>query len=127
MKSEQIAQEIRLSEWAKDIKECRASGMTVKDWCASKGISINPYRYRYRYRRLRKIAGERIEERQTCSETAMVSFVPVSPSVQRAAEAVPPALHEYIRLTAGSKTLELLQTIPLEYFKAALEVFAVAE
>ena len=42
MKSEQIAQEIRLSEWAKDIKECRASGMTVKDWCASKGSSITP-------------------------------------------------------------------------------------
>ncbi len=125
MKSEQIAQEIRLSEWAKDIKECRASGMTVKDWCASKGISINTYRYRYR--RLRKIAGERIEERKTCSETAPVSFVPVSPSVQRAAEAVPPALHECIRLTAGSKTLELPQTIPLEYFKAALEVFADAE
>lgn len=125
MKSEQIAQEIRLSEWAKDIKECRASGMTVKDWCASKGISINTYRYRYR--RLRMIAGERIEERKPCSETAPVSFVPVSPSVQRAAETGLPAWHACIRLTAGGKTLELPQTIPLEYFKAALEVFSDAE
>ena len=94
MKSEQIAQEIRLSEWAKDIKECRASGMTVKDWCASKGISINTCRYRYR--RLRMIAGERIEERKPCSETAPVSFVPVSPSVQRAAETGLPAWHACI-------------------------------
>ena len=73
------------------------------------------------------IAGERIEERKPCSETAPVSFVPVAPSVQRAAETGLPAWHTCIRLTVGGKTPELPQTIPLEYFKAALEVFADAE
>ena len=41
-----------LAEWARDAKACKASGMTVKDWCASKGPNINAYRYRCRKLRM---------------------------------------------------------------------------
>ena len=35
MNANEVAKEVRLAEWARDVKECRSSGMTVKDWCAS--------------------------------------------------------------------------------------------
>lgn len=41
MSANQVEKEAMLAEWARDAKECKASGMTVKDWCASKGLNIN--------------------------------------------------------------------------------------
>ena len=51
-----------LAEWARDAKACKASGMTVKDWCASKGLNINTYRYRCQ--RLRVAAEEELTVQQ---------------------------------------------------------------
>jgi len=47
-----VAQQTRLSEWAEQIRECnnRPQGMTVGDWCQSRGITKTNY-----YWRLRKV------------------------------------------------------------------------
>ena len=47
-----VAQQTRLSEWAEQIRECnnRPQGMTVGDWCQSRGITKANY-----YWRLRKV------------------------------------------------------------------------
>ncbi len=45
MSTNQVEKEVMLAEWERDNNECKASGMTAKDWCASKGMSINIYRY----------------------------------------------------------------------------------
>ncbi len=34
-----------LQEWSTKIAECRSSGMTVKTWCAERGIPIKTYYY----------------------------------------------------------------------------------
>ena len=68
MNVKKIDQEIRYQEWAAIIKECRSSGMHVKDWCEMKGI--NPASYYYYY--LRAIRLKAIEQSKE-----NVSFVPV--------------------------------------------------
>lgn len=37
--------EAKLALWADRIQECHASGMSVKDWCQSQGISDKTYYY----------------------------------------------------------------------------------
>ena len=125
MNADQVAKEVRLAEWARDVKECRSSGMTVKDWCASKGLNINTYRYRYR--KLRIAAGERFEAQQECN-VSVPAFVPVPTSIQCIDETESNSTSsDTIRFRLDNRTLELPAAIPLEYFKTALEVFANAE
>ena len=38
-----VKQETAIPLWQARIKECRSSGMTVKEWCASKGIKRSTY------------------------------------------------------------------------------------
>ena len=125
MNANEVAKEVRLAEWARDVKECRSSGMTVKDWCASKGLNINTYRYRYR--KLRIAAGERFEVQQECNGS-VPAFVPVPAAIQCIDETESTSTSsDTIRFRLDNRTLELPATIPLEYFKTALEVFTDAE
>lgn len=52
MKSETsfVAQQVRLSEWAEQIRECqnRPQGMKVEEWCAQQGITKANYYWRLR-------------------------------------------------------------------------------
>lgn len=125
MNADQVAKEVRLAEWARDVKECRSSGMTVKDWCASRGLNINTYRYRYR--KLRIAAGERVKTQQEYNES-VPAFVPVPAAIQCLDETKSTSLSpDTIRFRLENRTLELPASIPLEYFKMALEVFTNAE
>ncbi len=45
MDMQKVTHEIRLRQWIGIIKECRGSGMTVKDWCADKGILTKTFYY----------------------------------------------------------------------------------
>ena len=42
----QIKTELLMKEWAEMVRECRSSGLTVKDWCMNNGINIKTYYYR---------------------------------------------------------------------------------
>ena len=46
----QVKEEVRLTSWRSEYEEMRQSGMTVKDWCAKRGISQSGF-----YHRLRRI------------------------------------------------------------------------
>ena len=38
-------QEVRLRQWAMEVKSCQESGMTVKAWCSENGVSPKNYYY----------------------------------------------------------------------------------
>jgi len=40
-----LKHEALLQEWTARIGECRASGMSVKTWCETQGVSIKTYYY----------------------------------------------------------------------------------
>lgn len=46
----EVKMKLRHREWAEQIAECQNSGMSVREWCQSKGLSYNTY-----YRRLRAV------------------------------------------------------------------------
>lgn len=68
----EIKQEIRHREWSTLIQESQSSGMSVKEWCQSKGIKLGTY-----YSRL-KIVREEALTRQP----ELHSIVPVSISAE---------------------------------------------
>lgn len=45
-----VAQQVRLSEWAEQVRECqnRPQGMKVDEWCAQQGITKANYYWRLR-------------------------------------------------------------------------------
>ena len=51
-----VKQEVRLQEWAGQIEAQRASGMTVRQWCAENGINVKTY-----YHRLRRVREQCVE------------------------------------------------------------------
>lgn len=51
---DQKTHEIRLAEWKPIIMECRASGLSIKEWCSKNGV--NAKKFYYWQRRLRAAA-----------------------------------------------------------------------
>ena len=60
-----VNKELRLQEWAEQIKSQQSSGLTVQKWCAENGINAKTYYYR-----LRKVREQFMEDSP--------SIVPVS-------------------------------------------------
>ena len=45
MNSHQKLHQVRLNEWASLFADQKASGLTVRDWCAQNNLSIHKYNY----------------------------------------------------------------------------------
>lgn len=56
MDTRRVAREVHLSKWSGIIKEQKASGLNVKEWCLANGV--NRQQYFYWQRQLREITCE---------------------------------------------------------------------
>ena len=57
---DQLTTNVRSQQWLQMIRDQKASGLTVKDWCREQHISENCFFYRQRY--LRRCAGEALPQ-----------------------------------------------------------------
>ena len=48
-----------MKEWAAMVRECRSSGLTVKNWCMNNGVNIKTYYYRLTSNILQTIISQR--------------------------------------------------------------------
>lgn len=51
-----VKQEVRMRDWAEQIKAQQESGMTVQKWCAENGINVKTYYYHLRKLREKCVA-----------------------------------------------------------------------
>lgn len=65
-----ISENMNVHQWAQDMAEQKASGLTRKQWCDSKGIQLSTYDYRCK--KVRRILEKRMNEHQDTG-TAIVS------------------------------------------------------
>lgn len=42
----ELTRKMRLQEWARQIDDWQASGMTQRDWCRTHGIGLDAFKYR---------------------------------------------------------------------------------
>ncbi len=64
-RTEQEEHQYKLKLWTQQIRQCRASGMTVKQWCAQNGYSMKTYYYWMR-RIKRELVDALPEESKSC-------------------------------------------------------------
>ncbi len=55
-----MKEEMKLHQWAQDMAEQKASGLSQKKWCKMKGIGTTTFEYRCR--RVRKAMEEKLQE-----------------------------------------------------------------
>ena len=44
-KISKIKTDVLMREWAEMVRECRSSGLTVKEWCINNDVNIKTYYY----------------------------------------------------------------------------------
>ena len=98
MKIGEVKKEFQLQQWRGMVQERMDSGLSVKAWCAERGIT--EHMYYYRLRQLRLGACQALQEAQTI-QLAEVPLVPKEPKQ-----------HTNLRLTTGTGTLEILDADP---------------
>jgi len=63
MSSKEVSKQVRLMEWAEILRTRKASGQTVKAWCAAN--EINEKRYYYWQSRIRQATMEQISNQES--------------------------------------------------------------
>lgn len=113
MSSRKATQEYRLAQWLPIIKECKASGMTVKSWCQQN--NVNEKQFYYWQGKIRKIASKSLPV-----TTQQSQFVPLSiPTTQSTyTEVFIPTM--VIRV--GSASIELSEQVQPELLSSVLKV-----
>ena len=66
MKAQNMVERIKIEKWAKLIRECQESELSVRKWCGANGISTKTYYYR------RKRVREEFLETMSSGDTALM-------------------------------------------------------
>ena len=94
MKISEVKREYQLQEWGGMLRARKESGLSVKAWCAERGIAEHVYYYRLR--QLRQIACNALEQAQP----AQLAEIPLAPKMSRN--------QPVLRLTTSAGTLEII-------------------
>lgn len=72
MEAKKVQQQYLLSKWAATIQKCRATGMSVKDWCLEN--NVNKAQFFYWQRKIRKQLCASVEN---SAKDPSITFAPV--------------------------------------------------
>ena len=108
-----IAPQERLEKWNEAICAQKASGLTIKDWCAENGV--NPNTYYYYLRRIRDVmlesSGPRLVEMKADAEDA----------APKAADPVSGGFHPLVTVRVRDCLIGVGETASPELISAVLE------
>ena len=115
-----IAQQIRLSQWAEQIRDCknRLEGMDVATWCEQHNIT--KANYYYRLKRVRQMC---LEQMTDTVQPAFVELPKPREKTEKSATEVPVM---QIRNMQGLSA-EIFSTVTPELLKCLIEAFGYAE
>ena len=115
MSERDLARQYRLQQWAEAIREQKASGLTINQWCEAH--SIGRHQFFYRQRAVRRAMAEVLEEKQVPAPPLSVSterslpaatshgkdvrFTPVPPEI------LAPQVGAVIRVRCGKAAIEV--------------------
>ena len=94
MNISEVKREYQLQEWSGMLHERKESGLSVKAWCAERGIT--EHAYYYRLRKLRQAACAALKQAQSIQ----LAEVPLDPKSEES--------HAKLRLTTKNGILEIM-------------------
>lgn len=111
----QIKNELLMKEWAAMVRECRSSGLTVKNWCMNNGVNIKTYYYRLK--RVRNFICDLSAESDADNSRLAVQrdIVPVP------MDAISNDDIRQIRITTANISVELPASVQPQLLKVAIE------
>lgn len=124
-----INKEMRLRQWAQDMAEQQASGLTQKQWCDMKGIGSTTFEYRCR--KVRAALAEKLQEDQNTG-TAIVPAkgqpVPEPEPVFAKVNLTPPVSSSSgVNIRFANAEISIAPDTPAEHVRMVLEVLARAQ
>ncbi|MBN2898607.1 MAG: IS66 family insertion sequence element accessory protein TnpB [Clostridia bacterium] len=117
-----VAQQTRLMEWAKQIKDCqsRPIEISVEDWCQNQGITRANYYYR-----LRKVREACLSEVQNQNTTFVE--LPAIPSISKPKDSTSSDKVVAILRGPGSLSIEILENAKPDLIQTLIGAFAYAK
>lgn len=114
MTTRELASAYRLAQWAEKLREQKASGQSIRQWCEANGIKRQ--RYFYWQRKIRMAASEHLPEIQGDGMETGLSVPSGFAQVQLAAPAVQPQtdMSEQVQLEFGEVQLTVGSGYPVE-------------
>lgn len=111
------AVQYRLQEWAAQIRECqnRPAGMSVVDWCATRGIT--KANYYYRLRRVRQACLENLTP-----ETPAQQIVPVNACLLQQETQSGSDIQQGLSVYVNGFSVHVTESTPMPLLAAVLEV-----
>lgn len=103
-KIKDVKKALRHRDWMEQIAECQSSGMSVRDWCKSNGISPNTY-----YRRLRAVRTELLDSTDIAQQ-----IVPLSVAADICETPVPDALQPAVKNSSDASIVMRKDGIEIE-------------
>lgn len=113
-KISKIKTDLLMREWAEMVRECRSSGLTVKEWCINNDVNIKTYYYRLKRVRDFICDNKLVNINNVCSSAHHdIVPVPVNPVSDNDTQ--------QIKITASNISVELPANIQPQLLKAAIE------
>ena len=115
----EVTKKLRLQEWARQVDDWQASGMTQKNWCRIHGIGYDAFKYRKA--KVEKYAAELMREEST-------SIIPVDiAKMESAKTGMTTSCGQTMEIHLEKATVRISNSVDVVLLKSALEVLANAE
>lgn len=115
-KMHEVTKKLRLQEWARQVDDWQASGMTQKNWCRIHGIGYDAFKYRKA--KVEKYAAELMREEST-------SIVPVDiAKMESAKSGMTTSCGQTMEIHLEKATVRISNSVDVVLLKSALEVLA---
>lgn len=118
MNTRQVTHQYRLSHWSPIIRDCKNSGMTVKDWCIKN--DVNEKRYYYWQRRIREELSHSLPEKVLDAQPPR--FVPIT--TKSNTDHITSSFKPDLVLNYGTIKLEIANSISPELLNEMLKVLS---
>lgn len=124
-----MSENMNLYQWAQDMTEQKASGLTRKQWCSSKGIQLSTYDYRCK--KVRQAFETKLKENQN----GITAIVPAEGQPVPAPEPVfakvnlqtPVSSASGVTIRLAHAEITIAPDTPAEHVRMVLEVIAGAQ
>ena len=124
-----ISEKINLHQWAQDMADQKASKLSRRKWCESKGIPLSTYDYRCK--KVRNALEEKLNEASdTCTSIVSSRDMNISQDVPAFAKVnlqAPAASTSGICIKLANAEVSIAPDTPNEHLRMVMEVLAYAK
>ena len=122
MNAREATRQYRLSQWAPIVKECHASGMSIRSWCALN--DVDEKRFYYWQKKIREIAGESLP---VMAQESKFVQLPATTSVATVNKQGVSGFEPSMVIRVGKAAIELTDHVQPELLATVLKVLSNAE